>query len=51
MWSGEVFGSSEEDDQDVLLALLCKHLADGRSGMYHIQSIVLFETHDIDYLQ
>ncbi|XP_071510567.1 protein furry homolog-like [Diadema antillarum] len=33
MWSGELFGSSEEDDQDVLLALLCKHLADGRSGV------------------
>ncbi|XP_041471022.1 protein furry homolog isoform X2 [Lytechinus variegatus] len=33
MWSGELFGSSEEDDQDVLLALLCKQLADGRSGV------------------
>ena len=27
-----MFGSSEEDDQDVLLALLCKQLTEGKAG-------------------
>ena len=42
MWSGDLFGSSEEDDQDVLLALLCKQLTEGKAGMLHITiSLVL----------
>ena len=32
MWSGDMFGSSEEDDLDVLLALFCKHLSEGKTG-------------------
>ncbi|XP_033646304.1 protein furry homolog-like isoform X1 [Asterias rubens] len=33
MWSGDMFGSSEEDDLDVLLALFCKHLSEGKTGV------------------
>ncbi|XP_038055333.1 protein furry homolog-like isoform X2 [Patiria miniata] len=33
MWSGDLFGSSEEDDLDVLLALFCKHLSEGKTGV------------------
>ena len=44
MWSGEMFGSSEEDDQDVLLALLCKQLTEGKSGNYRIFLLLIVIT-------
>ena len=42
MWSGDLFGSSEEDDQDVLLALLCKQLTEGKAGMIHSTISLVF---------
>ncbi|PIK60396.1 hypothetical protein BSL78_02694 [Apostichopus japonicus] len=32
MWTGHMFGSGEEDDEDILLHLFCEHLAEGKTG-------------------
>ncbi|XP_071847950.1 protein furry homolog-like isoform X4 [Apostichopus japonicus] len=36
MWTGHMFGSGEEDDEDILLHLFCEHLAEGKTGVIAI---------------
>lgn len=31
-----MFGSGEEDDEDILLHLFCEHLAEGKTGQFHL---------------